>query len=198
MENIKTYTLALSRWHTVANRLNAHAEGLFEHAVRVLESTHAQHEISEAQRVALAARGEQALCDINVARASLRAAARIRAELASANAAHGVSAKLAEAEGLRREIQKLAQLQQIDLLSKVALDDANSVLGRRTSDGGMMGGRLSAVSLALVPLDALDGHQRDKDVLDRAQQELMDEVNTLNRNTLSIELDRGVAVHAGL
>lgn len=195
MEN-KTYTLALSRWHTIANRLNAHAEGLFENAQRILGSSHAQHELSDAQRAALASRGQQALQDINDARAAMRGAAKIRAELAQANATHGVSAKLAEAEGLRRQIQKLSQLQDIDLLSKVALDDANTVISKRTSDG--MGGRMMSVPLALVALDALDGHARDKELLDRAQQELMDEVNTINRNTLSIDLDVGVARHAGL
>lgn len=194
----KTYTVSLSRWHTIANRLKSHAEVLCERAQAVLAHTTAQHELSNAQREALSERGQQALADIAQARAALQAATTVRASLAQANAEQGVSAKLAQAEGLRREIQMLDSLGNVDLLARVSLDDANTALNKRVSEGGVLSGRAAAVPLALVPLNALDGHARDKALLERQQQELMDEVNTLNRNNLSIDLPQEIAILAGL
>ena len=60
-----------------------------------------------------------------------------------------------------------------------------------------MMGRMN-VPLALVALDALDNHKRDLLALERRQQELMDQVNSLNAHKLGIELDEGVAANAGL
>ena len=88
----KTYTVSLSRWHTIANRFKSHAEALFERAQLVLGHTSAQHELNNAQREALAERGQQALADIAQARAALQAATKVRASLAHANAQQGVSA----------------------------------------------------------------------------------------------------------
>lgn len=194
----KTYTVSLSRWHTIANRLKSHAEALFERAEEVLGRTSAQHELNTAQRDALAARGQAALDDVVQAREALKASATVRAALAHANAVHGVSAKLAQAEGLRREIQLLDSLTKIDMLARVSLEDANNALSKRVGEGGTLSARLASVPLALVPLNALDAHARDKTLLERQQQELMDEVNTLNRNTLAIALPEAIAAQAGL
>lgn len=194
----KTYTVPLSRWHTIANRLKSHAETAFERAQSILGHTNAQHELSDAQRQALAQRGEQALADLDQGRACLKAATKVRSHLAQANATRGVSAKLAEAEGLRREIQLLDSLTSVDLLARVSLEDANAALTKRVGEGSVMGSRALSVPLALVPLNALDKHEREKSLLERQQQELMDEVNTLNRNTLEIELPQDIASLAGL
>ena len=92
----------------------------------------------------------------------------------------------------------LDDLSKVDLLARVSLEDANSALTKRVAEGGALSARLSAVPLALVPLNALDQHARDKVLLERQQQELMDEVNTLNRNTLAIDLPQEIASLAGL
>lgn len=195
----KTYTLSLSRWHTAAKRLSAHGEGLFESATAALGGSTVQHELSEAQKAALFERGQKALADLDQARSAIRAAAVVRAALATANSRHGVSEKLALAEGVRRELQLLDHLGHIDLLARVELDQANVALSKRAGADDMLGGRRGGLlPVSLVAINALDAHRRDQAILERQQQELMDEVNDLNRNTLSIDLPEDVAVHAGL
>ena len=199
MSQNKTFTLSLSRWHTIAKRLSAHGEALFENAMSVLGSANVQHELGETQKAALLERGSKALADLSEARSAISAAARVRAALSHANAAHGISAKLALAEGMRREVQLLDQLSRIDLLARVELDKANEALSKRPSSEDVIGmRRVGALPVALVAIDALDPHARDKSLLERQQQELMDEINDLNRNTLSIDLPVDVAVHASL
>ena len=199
MSQNKTFTLSLSRWHTVAKRLSAHGEALFENAMGVLSGASVQHELGEAQKAALAERGTKALSDLDEARSAIGAAATVRAALSHANAQHGVSAKLAQAEGMRREVQLLDQLARIDLLARVELDQANAALAKRGASEDLIGmRRVASLPVALVAIDALDKHARDKSMLERAQQELMDEINDLNRNTLSIDLPVEVAAHASL
>lgn len=199
MSQTKTFTLSLSRWHTVAKRLGAQGEALFENAAATLGGASIQHELGDAQRAALSERGEKALSDLVEARQAITAAAEVRARLADANARHGISAKLAISEGVRREIQLLEQLARIDLLTRVELAQANAALAKRPGAEDILGGRrLGALPVALVAINALDGHARDKAILERRQQELLDEVNDLNRNTLSIELPIAIATQAGL
>lgn len=199
MNQNKTFTLSLSRWHTIAKRLSVHGEALFENAMSVLGSANVQHELGDTQKAALVERGSKALADLTEARSAISTAALVRAALSHANAQHGISAKLAMAEGMRREVQLLDQLGRIDLLARVELDKANDTLTKRTTSEDIMGTRrLGALPVALVAIDALDTHARDKSLLERQQQELMDEINDLNRNTLSIELPVDIAAHASL
>lgn len=123
-ETIMKYTLTLSRWHKVAERLNAGSKERETRALTALTATTVSpwnKEGVEAKAVEIA---ERAKTDLAVIEAATAAVARIRTALALRNVELGISERLAEADAANRRA-KLAreQARAHALLDEVA--DAN-------------------------------------------------------------------------
>lgn len=193
----KSFNLTLSRWHHVADRIAGLSTQLHGEAVKALGHTSLATTINDQQATALRARGEKALKWVQEAQDALVIVGAIRVALAKANATHGITTKLAEAESLRRQIKAIEELTSIDLVTRTPLDNVNDAIAsaQPVRDGF---GRSNAVLVALVDASSLD-HLADQAIALKARvAALTDEVASLNRASLSLELPTELAQAVGV
>lgn len=189
------HTFTLSRAHSVADRLRALASAKQTEAQATLAGVNLSVAPTAAQKEALKARGQRALEQIDEAREALRAVGTIRTVLAEANAKAGVTELLSRIDAKRKELQFVESLCGIDLLTKPTLDNAEQTIA---STNAARGGYASAVQISLVEPNALDGLREDRAVLTAEISAMSDQVNDLNRTTVTIELPEALAKAAGL
>ncbi len=203
----RDFTLPLSRWHHVADRIRLIADSKSQEAFAALGQLRLGTAITESQKEALKARGQAALVTLGVARQAITVVGTIRHELAIANAAAGVTSLLATTESKRKERQMLAQFNAIDLVTKVGLDDVNTTLANRsTQDNSGLARRLayggdsesSGIAVASVPSSSLDYLRQDIDALDAEIAALTDKAADINRQPLTIALPADLAKAVGL
>lgn len=192
----RSFSLPLSRWHHVADRIRVFGESKQKSALTVLEGTPLRTQLADSQIEALRERGQKALSDLQIARKAVQTVAAIRERLAVANAEFGVNAVLSQAEGKRKEAALLRAVAGVDLVTKVPLANVNKVLSEHTSNERDY--TYSGVRPALVEVSALASYEDDAAVLESEAAALTDAVADLNRNTLSIELPVELAQAAGL
>jgi hypothetical protein len=194
------HSLTLSRWHKVAERLNAGAKERESRALTALTATTISpwnKEGVEAKAVEIA---QQANADLAVIEAATAAVARIRSALAHRNVELGISGRLAEADAVNRRTRLYRELldkQRVDMVNPadmrhvpatVAVDEPYS-FGRRLG---------SAITLAIAGKTLLD-ELRVKLAREQARAHvLLDEVADANREKLELELDQELSEIAGL
>lgn len=193
------YTLPLSRWHHVANRIGAIAQAKHNEALQTLGRTVIQHHLSTAQTEALRARGQRALGLVQEAREALAAVGAIRMALAQANSEKRITVLLAEAEAKRQEAKMLADYASIDLVTRTPLSHVNKALeSNQHQAADLYGGGSRGVPANLVAEDALDFVNDERIHLQAAVASITDQVAELNRATLTLDLPSKLAKDAGL
>lgn len=193
------YTLTLSRWHHVADRIKVIAEAKHQEALRTLGNTVIQQHLSASQVDALKARGARALGLIQEAREALAVVGAIRMALAQANADKRITVLLAEAEAKRREAKMLADYASIDLLTRTPLSNVNKAIEANLAQPkDPYGGGSRGVDVNLVAEDALDFVNEERIHLQAAVASITDQVAELNRATLTLDLPSKLAKDAGL
>ena len=190
------FSLPLSRWHHVADRIRQIGESKAAEAFAALASTQLTTPIDAEQKSALVDRGNKALGHVEMARKAVGVVGTIRDELAKANAAYGINSLLSQAESKRREAQLLRRFAGIDLVTKVPLEQSNSVLANQQKEREVYA--RACVNVSLVPAHSLAGFADQASVLDAEAAAINDQVAELNRNKLSIELPVDLAKAAGL
>lgn len=190
------FSLPLSRWHHVADRIRQIGDSKSNEAFAVLATTQLGTPIDAEQSLALKERGKKALSNIELARQAVTVVGTIRDELAKANAAYGINSLLSQAESKRREAQLLRRFGNIDLVTKVPLDQSNSVLASQQKEREVY--TRASVNVALVSAQSLAGFSDLASALDSQAAAINDQVAELNRNKLSIELPVDLAKAAGL
>lgn len=193
----KPYTLTLSRWHHVADRIRQISESKHREAQHHLGGVSLLHPMAEAQLKSLQARGKRALGLLQEAREALSCVGAIRIALAQANADKGITRLLAEAEAKRRESKMLEAYEAIDLATKVPLAEANKALEKATPSKDAYG-RTSPIQASLVSPEALDFISDERRLLEAQVAALQDQVAELNRATLMVELPVKLAKDVGL
>jgi len=191
----RSFSLPLSRWHHIADRIRVFGESKRTSALAVLEGTPIRNSLTPEQVDALKQRGQKALADLTTARAAVQTVAAIRERLATANAEYGVNAVLSQAEGKRKEAALLRAVANVDLLTKVPLDNVNTVLSQQKTEREY---GFSGIRPAVVEASALASFEEEAAVLESEAAGLTDAVADLNRNVLSIDLPLELAKAAGL
>jgi len=194
---LKTFSLPLSRWHHIADRIASLASKKQDEAVKALGQTQLSNPISEDQKEALKARGQKALQWVEEAKEALRVVGAIRIDLAKANAQHGITTKLAEAESLRRQLKATEELAAIDLVTRTPVDEVNNALTVQATNRDAFG-RSSGVTVSLVKASALDYLADQAIELKASIAALTDEVASLNRAPLSLALPEDLAKAVGV
>lgn len=195
----QNYTLPLSRWHHVADRIRAIAEAKHQYAVQTLGSTQltAGVPVDESQIQALKARGQKALEQAREARHAQETVATIREELARLNALKGITALLAKAESTRRLIKQLKEYAAIDALTRIPVEKAAAVT-KESQGGSDLFSRRSSIPVSLVTIEEIDGLSEDVGTLEAQVATITDQIADLNRTPLTIELPVTLAKAAGL
>jgi len=195
------FTLTLSRWHKVAERIHA---ALKEREVEVKAAFTAttispwNKEGVEEKAVEIARR---AALDLALIEVGVRALSYIRAALGTRNAELGVSAKLADAESAKRAValyKSIIEGQNVDMVRPQSVGTLPpGLIGE--ADGFGFGRRAAAVvTLQVVSADLVES-LREKLASEQARAtRLLDEVADLNREKLELDVPREVLGIAGL
>jgi len=199
-ESTMKYSLTLSRWHKVAERLNAGSKERETRALTALTATTVSPWNKEGVEVKAVEIAERAKSDLAVIEAATAAVARIRTALALRNVELGISDRLAEADAVNRR----ARLYR-DLLDKQGMDmvkpaDMRHVPAAVATDETFGFGRRagSVITLAIADKALLD-ELRAKFAREQARSHaLLDEVADANREKLELELEKELSEIAGL
>lgn len=195
------HTLTLSRWHKVAERIQASLKTR-EAAVKAAFTATTISPWNKAgveEKAADIAR--RAIDDLALVEAGHRAVATIRAALAVRNAALGIAGRLAEAEAANRRAALFRSVIDGQKPDMVRPEDLRALPAGLvgTSDEWTFGRRLATVvTLQTVDGAFLDG-LREKLARDEGRAtRLLDEVADLNRETLETDVSEEIARIAGL
>lgn len=195
----KPFTLPLSRWHHVADRIREIGERKHQNAFQTLSAAQLSLgvPVTAEQVEALRKRGATALGDADSARAAKIAVGNIREALARENAKYGITALLAKAESKRQLVRQLAQYAALDLVTRVPLDSVQQVIKDAAGSTDALG-RRGVLPVTLVASNTFDSFKDEISALESEVASITDEVADLNRNTLTLELPAELAQAAGL
>ncbi len=195
------YTLTLSRWHKVAERVNAALKEREANVKTAFTATTISPWNKEGVEEKAAEIGRRAADDLALVEAGARAVAAIRAALAMRNADLGISGRLAEVEGANRRAalyRTVIDGQKPDMVRPEGVRTLPAELVGETESWGFA--RRSALAVTLQTADRiLVESLREK--LSREQgyaTRLLDEVADLNREKLEIDMPEEVIGIAGL
>ena len=195
------YTLTLTRWHKVAERINAALRERESDVKAAFTSTAISpwnKEGVEEKAADIARRGADDLALIEV---GARAVAHIRTALAIRNAELGVSAKLAEAESANRAAalyKAIIEGQKADMVRPESVRALPVGLAGEADTFGFVRRTAAVITLQIANV-ALVGSLREKLAREQARAtRLLDEIADLNREKLEIDVPQEVIGIAGL
>ena len=195
------YTLTLSRWHKVAERINTALKEREANVKTAFTATTISPWNKDGVEEKAADITRRAADDLALVEAGARAVATIRAALALRNAELGISGKLAEVEGANRRAalyKAVIDGQRPDMVRPEGVRTLPAELVGETESWGLA--RRTALAVTLQTADpVLLESLREK--LSREQSyatRLLDEVADLNREKLEIDVPQEVIGIAGL
>lgn len=193
------FTLSLTRWHKVAERINAALKEREARSVAALTATTISPWNKEGIEEKASDIAEQAKADIAMIEVGIAAVATIRAALAVRNAVLGISALLADVEVANRKAKlyrEIVDKQRADMVRPEDLRHVPAVIG---SDEPLWPRRAgSAITLAIAD-KALIEELRTKLAREQARAHgLLDAIADANREKLELELPDELLEIAGL
>lgn len=192
-------SLTLTRWHKVAERINA---AIKEREARLLADLTAtsispwNKEGVEAKAAEIAARGKADLALVEIGTAAV---ARIRTALALRNAALGIADRLAEAEAVNRRVRlyrSVLDKQNADMVRPADMKNIPTTLPAEDSDWGRRGA--TSVRLAIADTALLDELRKRLAREQARSHALLDDVADMNRDKIELELADPLKEIAGL
>jgi hypothetical protein len=193
------FTLTLTRWHKVAERINAALKVREERSLAALTATtispwNKEGIEEKARDIAVQARADIAMIEVATA-----AVAAIRAALAGRNAALGISTRLAEVEAANRRARLYRELVDKQRVDMVRPEDMRHVPAMAGADEALWPRRAgSAITLAIAD-KALIEELRAKLAREQSHAHaLLDAIADANREKLELELPEELLEIAGL
>ena len=193
------FSLTLTRWHKVAERINVALKAREERSLAVLTATtispwNKEGIEEKARDIAVQARADLALIE-----AATAAVAGIRAALAARNADLGISARLAEAEAASRRARLYREVVDKQRADMVRPEDVRHVPPTAAADEPLFSRRSgSAITLAIADKALLD-ELRTKLAREQARAHaLLDAVADANKERLELDLAEELLEIAGL
>lgn len=194
----QTYTLTLTRWHKVAERLaREYGESLSE-SRSTLTQTAISAYLGEEQEEFLQTQTRTALSNLDRAFRIQDAVAHLRHLVGDANVREGVSAKLAEFDKLNRRVKALSEVVESQSSDMVSVTQLRSIPKDYVADGASYDSKRPRIKVRMLDTQALERLADQLSNARRAAYVLSDEVSDLNKAKLSIELETEVASAAGL
>jgi len=192
-------TLTLTRWHKVAERINAALKLREERSLAALTATTISPWNKEGIEEKARDIAGQARADIAVVEAGTAAVAGIRAALAGRNADLGISARLAEAEAANRRARLYRELVDKQRADMVRPEDVRHVPAMVGTDEPLWPRRSGSTITLAIADKALIDELRVKLAREQARAHaLLDAVADANRERLELELADELLEIAGL
>lgn len=195
------YLLTLTRWHKVAERINAALKECEANVKAAFTSTTISPWNREGIEEKAAEIVHRAAADLALVEVGARAVATIRSALALKNAQLGVSEKLAEAEASKRRAALYKALLDGQKADMVRPESVRSLPADLIGEAESFGfGRHASRSITLQTADRpfVEMLRAKLASEQRRATRLLDEVADLNRDRLEIELPQEILGIAGL
>jgi plasmid replication initiation protein len=194
----QTYTLTLTRWHKVAERLSRdYGESVSESRTALTHTTVSAY-LGEEQEQFLQTQTQNALANLERAFRLQDAVAHIRQLVGDANVREGVSAKLAEFDKLNRRVKTLSEVVDSQSSDMVSVTQLRSIPKDYVADGANYDSKRPKIKVRMLDMQALELLADRLSSARKAAYALSDEVSDLNKAKLSIDLETEVASAAGL
>ena len=194
----QTYTLTLTRWHKVAERLARDYGESISESRSTLSQTAISAYLGEEQEQFLQAQTQNALGNLERAFRIQDAVAHIRHLVGNANVHEGVAAKLAEFDKLNRRAKALSEVVDSQSTEMVSVTQLRSIPKDYVADGANYDSKRPKIKVRMLGMQDLEKLASQLDATRKAAYALSDEVSDLNKAKLSIELETDVASAAGL
>ena len=194
----QTYTLTLTRWHKVAERLARDYGESISESRSTLSQTVISAYLGEEQEQFLQAQTQNALGNLERAFRMQDAVAHIRHLVGNANVHEGVAAKLAEFDKLNRRVKTLSEVVDSQSTDMVSITQLRSIPKDYVADGANYDSKRPKIKVRMLGMQDLEKLASQLDAARKAAYALSDEVSDLNKAKLSIELETDVASAAGL
>lgn len=192
-----SYTLSLSRWHKIAERLAKTYTEMTADAKNVLTQTQVTGYFGEGQVSRLREQSRQALAGIKDAFTLQDSLVKLRQAIGEANARTGVAAELAEYDALCRRHKLLANLISVPTVEMVELEDL-AQLTRQIVVESRYDSNRGAVRVSMMDGAAYNELAEEERQLSSRVYALADKINDMNRERLTLELPEEMARIAGL
>jgi chemotaxis protein histidine kinase CheA len=194
----QTYTLTLTRWHKVAERLARDYGESVSECRSTLTQTVVSAYLGEEQEKFLQNQTHSALANLERAFGIQDAVAHIRHLVGEANVREGVSAKLAEFDKLNRRVKTLSEVVESQSTDMVSVAQLRSIPKDYVADGASYDSKRPKIKVRMLDMDAMERLADQLSTARKAVYALSDEVSDLNKAKLSIDLETDVASAAGL
>ena len=194
----QTYTLTLTRWHKVAERLAREYGEAVSESRSTLTQTAISAYLGEEQEEFLQTQTHTALTNLDRAFRIQDAVAHVRHLVGDANVREGVSAKLAEFDKLNRRVKALSEVVESQSSDMVSVTQLRSIPKDYVADGASYDSKRPKIKVRMLDTQALERLADQLSNARKAAYALSDEVSDLNKAKLSIELETEVASAAGL
>jgi len=194
----QTYTLTLTRWHKVAERLAREYGEAVSESRSTLTQTAISAYLGEEQEEFLQTQTQTALTNLDRAFRIQDAVAHVRHLVGDANVREGVSAKLAEFDKLNRRVKALSEVVESQSSDMVSVTQLRGIPKDYVADGASYDSKRPRIKVRMLDTQALERLADQLSNARKAAYALSDEVSDLNKAKLSIELETEVASAAGL
>jgi len=194
----KTYTLSLSRWHKVAERLTREYTETVHKAKQVLTQTRVSAYLGESQeqtlrdaasnwteRMAHAFRLQDSIADI-------------RRTLGDRNVQSGVSGLLAEFDKLNRRQRILTEIIDGQTADMIGIGELKTIRSDYLADGDGYDSRRPQLQVRMLDRADVQRLQQELDSVRARVYALADEIAERNKTTVPLELTEDAALAAGL
>ena len=194
----KQFTLTLSRWHKVAERLSREYTETVYKAKQVLTQTRVSTYVGEGQEQALRDQTADWTQRLERAFRLQDAIALIRSVLGDRNVEAGVSGLLAEFDKLNRRQKVLTEIIEGQSADMIGVSELSKLPADYVADGDNYDRRRPQLRVRLLERAEVARLQKELDVVKARAYALADEIAERNKATASIEITEEVAAAAGL
>lgn len=194
---MKNYTLSISRWHKVAERLSRTYTELTQGVRKTYTNTLISGYLGESQIVRIRELGEREAINLLRAFTLQDALILIRQAIGEVNAKTGVTHELAEYDALMRRHKLLESILTAQSTDMIGLDEI-LMLPKQVAQEDRYDRSSANVKVKVLSSQTESDLRRQAEALLVKAYALSDKISDLNREKLSLDLPEDIAQAAGL
>ncbi len=194
---MKNYTLSISRWHKVAERLSRTYTELTQGVRKTYTNTQISGYLGESQIARIRELGEREAINLLRAFTLQDALILIRQAIGEVNAKTGVTHELAEYDALMRRHKLLENILTAQSTDMIGLDEI-LMLPQQVAKEDRYDRSSANVTVKVLSSETESDLRRQAEALLVKAYALSDKISDLNREKLSLDLPEDIAQAAGL